>query len=1352
MAHNIACPMLCSPGQSGAFRIEIIDSDTKFYVVGGPVQPGRESYLYRNADAELYERLEDGQYCHILAQRQSGKTSLIANTAARLRKKAIAIAIVDLTQASDEGVSENAGRWYYSIAYRIVRELRIKADVQAWWKDRGGLTNLQRLREFFLEIVLAESDGQVVICLDRIEATIGQPLAQDLFNAVRSCHDARATQVDFQRLTFALVGSASASEIVKNVQGSIFEISRSVALTDFSPQELSGLVTGLGSIATDPEAIIARVWRWTCGHPYLSQKVMRGLARRAERNLNPGDVDDMVRSQFLARNALREEPHLMSIAEQLLRGGAGKVPRLNLYGRIRKGIEVMAGADTGAQHELVIGGVIAETTLGELRVRNEIYALVFDARWVNQNLSFSFKGFSTAAIVVLALLVVPIWYTEYLPRPYVQALSATTTDYPAAMAAHQSLANIPGYTTTADRLLGDFLTAKSKSTLEYSQMLQPLARLRLLPDGEASADELVADFWGRKSRALMHAGDRDGAMIALLESLQQDTPPRRRELNELVGDDYERLLASWHSEAPLSAMVLTKPEGAIAWLDRQNNLQIWQLRENQLIRSARMQFYSEEQPDLVLRAMVTRSGSRPRLTIRTNHPRPEQVIVNMQAPSGQRAALSLRRAQRISNDSFRFDFSTFTRLQDMRGAELVGNWMIAISDIEKGISGDLLAWSLDFAEARRPVDSVLVKQPIPEPRPSENTRASLAQNGKWALSWPANATTRGPVLVWDIDEKSVVARIPRGEKMLDARLIAAGDRVVTIEPRRLLVWNALTGKRLGTVMIDEISDSRVSFSGNGRYIAVRKLSANNATGIVVWDLLTLRQISPVINVSGSGQIVVDNNGQNLAVAGREPWARIWSVRTGKLLHEYEHISPPRQLAFDDSGQWLASDDRSNTFRLWRLGAGLTPVAEREGNSPWQFDFSADSSRLLVGSIDRAYELLDLPSGAGAGVYLWHSVKNTSPDDLALSADIPGPLLLASKNLAVTSDGAQGIKVWKIPAADSITDARSKSLPSGARAALSRDGKRIAVGEQGGRVRIHAVGAPGSVLLKPYSVGQQTSSAPVVMRFSPDRSLLATATMDGGLRLWDTTSGQSRAFVVEHSDGAVHDIAFASSGTQVISASRREVLVTSATTGKVAARLRVQANHPQIFLTADSAVVFIADDQGGVTRWDWQLDSAERIIAGSAEIRQVAASPDGSVVITAGIDRFLRLWDVESRTMLPEFVQLAGKVDAMWVTADGQLLIVHAGHWLHSIAIYPAGLAMLDTRLLPAAPAAVQPMRDGSAAHLLLAAGGRPIVIRQPLSEPAGAELSGDPGELRAYWRRRLALSISADGLIEELPQ
>ena len=114
-------------------------------MVGGPVQPGRACYLQRNADAELYQRLSDGDYCHVLVQRQTGKTSLIASTAARLRKRGALVAIVDLTQTSGEEVSDNAGRWYYSIAYRIVRDLRIRTDIQAWWKDRGGLTPRPRL-------------------------------------------------------------------------------------------------------------------------------------------------------------------------------------------------------------------------------------------------------------------------------------------------------------------------------------------------------------------------------------------------------------------------------------------------------------------------------------------------------------------------------------------------------------------------------------------------------------------------------------------------------------------------------------------------------------------------------------------------------------------------------------------------------------------------------------------------------------------------------------------------------------------------------------------------------------------------------------------------------------------------------------------------------------------------------------------------------------------------------------------------------------------------------------------------------------------------------------------------------
>jgi len=128
--------------------METISRDPKYYVVGGPVQPDRSCYRQRVADAELLQRIADRDYSYLLAPPQSGKTSLIANVAGVLRANGTLVAMVDLIQASREDPSENSGRWYYSIVYRIVRELRIRADVQTWWRDRSSLTNLQRMRQF----------------------------------------------------------------------------------------------------------------------------------------------------------------------------------------------------------------------------------------------------------------------------------------------------------------------------------------------------------------------------------------------------------------------------------------------------------------------------------------------------------------------------------------------------------------------------------------------------------------------------------------------------------------------------------------------------------------------------------------------------------------------------------------------------------------------------------------------------------------------------------------------------------------------------------------------------------------------------------------------------------------------------------------------------------------------------------------------------------------------------------------------------------------------------------------------------------------------------------------------------
>ena len=134
----------------------------------------------------------------------------------------------------------------YSIHYtklydRIVRELRIRTELHTWWQDHIGLTNMQRLRAFFLEVVLESTEGPVVIFLDRIEATLLEPLTAEIFGAVRACYDARATEPEYERLCFALLGAVPAARLMRLRQDSPFEISVPVPLADFTPAEVERL-------------------------------------------------------------------------------------------------------------------------------------------------------------------------------------------------------------------------------------------------------------------------------------------------------------------------------------------------------------------------------------------------------------------------------------------------------------------------------------------------------------------------------------------------------------------------------------------------------------------------------------------------------------------------------------------------------------------------------------------------------------------------------------------------------------------------------------------------------------------------------------------------------------------------------------------------------------------------------------------------------------------------------------------------------------------------------------------------------------------------------------------------------
>ncbi|MDH4054248.1 MAG: AAA-like domain-containing protein [Gammaproteobacteria bacterium] len=297
----------------------------EFFSVGTPLHAVRAGYIRRRADDQLFETVRAGNYAHVLAPERSGKSSLIAATAARLEAVGRKIAILDLEQIGDRDGGADSGRWYYSLAYRLLRQLRIRYDLQSWWHDKSFLSNRQRLFEFYSEVVLQHVDGNIVVFVDEIQCIEELPFAGQLLASIRTAHNARTTDPDFSRLTFVLLGECDPVNLMSEAELSPFNVTQQVLLNDFARSDLDLFENELSRSSSDAKAALDRIFYWTSGQAYLTQKLARAVAREPAGE----DIDDLVDrlavTQLAGRAALHSEPHMSHIHRAIVNDqSAGK--------------------------------------------------------------------------------------------------------------------------------------------------------------------------------------------------------------------------------------------------------------------------------------------------------------------------------------------------------------------------------------------------------------------------------------------------------------------------------------------------------------------------------------------------------------------------------------------------------------------------------------------------------------------------------------------------------------------------------------------------------------------------------------------------------------------------------------------------------------------------------------------------------------------------------------------------------------------------------------------------------------------------------------------------------------------
>ena len=1052
-------------------------------------------------------------------------------------------------------------------------------NLKTWWLERNDLGLLQPLRWFIEELLLVQFPQQrLFIFVDEIDSLLGLNFSiDDFFALIRFCYNQRAINPEYQRITFAIFGVATPSDLIRDRTKTPFNIGQAIELKGFEWEEVTPLIQGLEKTVDAPASVVRAILDWTGGQPFLTQKLCHLVVQLSQGTIGhdgkmtipPGTesffLENLVKTRIISRWESQDEPeHLRTIRDRIERNGqrAGRI--LGIDQQILQGIEIKSD-DSREQIELLLSGLVVRHS-GILKVKNRIYQEVFNLEWVEKRL---------AAL-----------------RPYSQAFDAWVAS------GQQDKSRL-----LRGQALKDAQTwaqGKSLSDLDYHFLAdsQEVDRLELQLFLEAERlKEVEARLALKKKSAKRQTYLIAGLSLALVNAIAAGI---------FAFSQYQKALVSQRNEEIEKIQKMARYSEALFALDKRLDALIEALRaRRELKHLAPSDPQTETMVELALRRSIYGAAEFNRFS----------------------GDASVKNTLDVSSDGEIIAVATIGNgvqiwQRDGRLLRTFKEYQGPVLGVAISPNGQLIASSNGDTTVklwRR--DGTLVKTLTGFK--AATGKVKFSPDGKLIVS----SSGDGTIKLWRSDGR-LLKTLRHG--VISTPVVFSPDgklMVSAADNGTLKLWQP-DGTLLKTLSDLKSPIFSIAFSPDGKTLA----TGDGDGKLQLWQrdgslLRTFTAHDAAINAlafSPNGQIVVSGSDDKML--------KFWSL-DGTLLNAIKaHNSRIQDLAFSPSGNTLYSASGDGTVKLWKLRNPLLTILRGHTAGIWGIAFSPDGQFIASSSPKEkilwrkdgiSYRRLKEPSprfgsvaispdsqtiatvGTDKSVKLWRkdgtllrSLKGHqgSVQQVAFSPD--GKMLASSST-------DRTVKLWRIDGTEIATFRGHAAGTWGV--AFSPDGSTLVSSSGDKTVKLWRLA---EVLNKKRELNSQSevksedslfktlqghNSTVLRVAFSPNGELIASVSEDRTVKLWSRDG--KLLHTLEGHDSGIWSVAF----------------------------------------SPDSQTIATGSNDGIIKLWKSNGTLLTNLIGHSAGVKGLAFAPDGKTLASAAEDKTVILWNLEQSVELDKIV-------------------------------------------------------------------------------------------------------------------